>query len=224
MQQVLGTIGALGVADVVIGRSPFGKPVQEYVGYERMAYWLYDNPQVIHRFFEFQWPSDLSLVQMAAELPARIAIISDHADEHLIPPPWFRDFCVLFYSEACRILHAAGKLVSTHLDGNFRGHFPYLAATGFDLLDGCTPAPMNNYTAAELAAAMPANMAAYVGVPCGLFMLEDADDEILESAREIVAAFRTRGRLILNVGDVLPANARIQPLVKLGRLAQAAGR
>ncbi len=220
IKRVLKTVGEEGVADFVVGRSPFGKLVQEYVGYERVAYWLHDRPDLIREFFEFQWEKDMEPVRMAAESAARVVIISDHADEHLISPPWFEEFCVPFYAEASRILHDAGKLVSTHLDGNFRGHFPHLPKTGFDILDGCTPAPMNNYTARELAAAMPEGMVAYMGVPAGLFIMESSDDEIRRSGREIVEALGRR--LILNIGDILPANGRLAPAIELGESAASA--
>ena len=96
---------------------------------------------------------DLELIRMAAEAPGPIVIISDHADENLISPAWYREYCIPYYNKACAILHAAGKKVSTHLDGNFKGYFPFITETGFDLLDGCTPAPMFNFEPEELAAA-----------------------------------------------------------------------
>ena len=78
---------------------------------------------------------------------------------------------------------------------------------------------MNNFTAAELAEAMPEGMVAYVGVPSGLFIVGDSDDEILCSGREILEALGRR--VILNVGDVLPANGRLEPLLQLGRWARS---
>ena len=142
---VLEELDGQGVGDVTIMRSPFGKLIQEYMGFEAVVYALYDHPEVILDFMVFQEELDLEQVRLAADSPARIVIISDHADENLIAPPYYEQYCIPFYNKACDILHRAGKIVSTHLDGNFKGHMPLLGKTGFDLLDGCTPAPMNNY-------------------------------------------------------------------------------
>lgn len=73
----------------------------------------------------------------------------DHSDENLISPQHYREFCIPYYRKITELLHAGGKLVSTHLDGNFKGYMPYLHETGFDILDGCTPAPMTNWTPAN---------------------------------------------------------------------------
>jgi hypothetical protein len=112
------------------------------------------------------------------------------------------------------ILHAHDKYVSTHLDGNIKGYFPLLGKTGFDLLDGCTPAPMFNYEVEQLAAAMPDSMAAFCGVPAALFLEGGSHNMICEYADRIVEALG--GRLILNVGDILPPNGDISHVIALG--------
>jgi hypothetical protein len=89
-----------------------------------------------------------------------------------------------------------------------------LKETGFDLLDGCTPAPMTNYRPAQLAAALGEGQYAYCGVPSVLFTQGVGDEVILESAREIYGALQ--GRLVLNVGDVLPPNGDMRQVIRLG--------
>ena len=206
-------LGELGVADVTINRSPFGKLVHNYMGMENVIYAMADHPDKILDFLKFQEEYDLKVIKLAAESPAKIVILSDHADENLIAPNYFRDFCVPFYQKANKILHAAGKIVSTHMDGNFKGDFPYLEDTALDLLDGCTPYPMNNYTPAELAAALPKNMYAYCGVPCALFIGEGGFGKVKENAESIIKALK--GKVILNVGDIMPSNGNFDLLVEL---------
>ena len=146
-------------------------------------------------------------------------IISDHADENLIAPPYYLEYCIPFYNKACDILHQAGKIVSTHLDGNFKGHMPLLDKTGFDLLDGCTPAPMNNYEVEELAEALPASQLTYLGVPATLFCQGLDTSEILSFGERIY--HNLAGRAILNVGDILPPNGDIEQVVALGEHLKA---
>ena len=145
-----------------------------------------------------------------------MVILSDDADENLISPDLYREFCIPYYHKACEILHGAGKIVSTHLDGNIKGYLPLLGETGFDLLDGCTPAPMMNYEVEELAASLPGDMACYLGVPATLFCQHLPDAAILDFARRILDAFG--GRVLLNVGDILPPNADIDQVIALGEM------
>ena len=219
VDRVREALGAMGQGDIVLARSPFGKLVHEYMGFERVIYAMMDTPRPLLEFMEAQEVRDLELVELAAEAPERVIILSDHADETLISPRQWREHCVPFYRKITERLHAAGKFVSTHLDGNFKGFFPYLGESGFDLLDGCTPAPMFNYQVEELAAAMPEGMCAFCGVPASLFCQDLPTEEILAFGDRILHALKGRG--ILNVGDILPPNGDIEQVIALGRLAQA---
>ncbi|MCE9615664.1 MAG: hypothetical protein K8T26_15455 [Lentisphaerae bacterium] len=210
-------LGGWGQGDIVLSRSPFGKLVHEYMGFENVIYALFDNPDPLLAYMDVQERLDLELVALAAQAPERLVILSDHADETLIAPRYWKDYCAPHYRKVCAMLHGAGKFVSTHLDGNFKGFFPYLHVSGFDLLDGCTPAPMFNYTVEELAAAMPPGMSAFCGVPATLFCQGLPTDDILAFGDRIRKALRGRG--VLNVGDILPPNGDIEQVIALGRHA-----
>ncbi|MFH1614817.1 MAG: hypothetical protein ABIG61_07020 [Planctomycetota bacterium] len=217
IKEVLTGIGSLGVADIVIERSPFGKLVHEYAGFEAVAYQLSDDPGLIDDFLQLQTKLDLEIIALAADSPADIVLLSDHADEQLISPMWYARYCVPFYSEAEKILHSKGKIFSTHLDGNFKNLFEHVRRSGFDLLDGCTPAPMTNYEVEELSLALASNMKTYCGVPSIFFVQETYKDEICAFAMRIVNSLK--GKVILNVGDVLPQNGDIYKVIELGKWA-----
>ena len=213
-QAILDAIGGRGMGDAVVMRSPFGKMVHEYMGFDKVVYAMADSPGVMADFLALQERKDLELVELAAGAPNRVVILSDHADENLISPRQYEEHCIPYYQKMNAILHAAGKFVSTHLDGNFKGFFPVLGDTGFDLLDGCTPAPMFNYEVEELAAAMPERMCAWCGVPATLLCQHLPTDEIIAFGRRIADVLQ--GRAILNIGDILPPDADIQQVIALG--------
>lgn len=213
----LGEMGDRGVGDLPLDRSPFGKLVHEYMGFEQAVYALYEDQAYIEEFLAMQEVKDLELVRLAAQAPARIVILSDHADENLISPRQYEQYCIPYYQKVTKFLHQHGKFVSTHLDGNFHGFFGLLGQTGFDLLDGCTPAPMFNYEVEELAAAMPPGLSAYCGVPATLFCQHRPTAEIIAFGRRIATALQGRG--ILNVGDILPPDGDLEQVIELGQAA-----
>ena len=214
LERFLKQTEGFGVTDIPVFRSPFGKLIHEYLGFEAVAYALYDHEPVVLDFLAFQEEYDLRFVELAVGAPGKIIIISDHADENLISPPWYRRFCIPFYQKACDIIHRAGKYVSTHLDGNFKGYLPFIGEIGFDLLDGCTPAPMFNFEVEELAAALPEKMHCYCGVPASLFTINFPPEQIAAFGERIVNAFE--GRVITNVGDILPPTGDIAKVIALG--------
>jgi uroporphyrinogen-III decarboxylase len=198
----------------VISRSPFGKLVHEYLGFDKTIYALADYEDEVCELLEFIEEHDLKIIEMAADAPCKLVIISDHADENLISPRQYRDYCIPYYQKACGILHRKGKFVSTHLDGNIKGYLPILGDTGFDLLDGCTPHPMFNYLPEELAAA-PGRPACYLGIPATLFVTDTPVNAICDFGLRIAAAFGRK--VIVNVGDILPPNGDIEKVIAAGK-------
>ncbi|MDO8684648.1 MAG: uroporphyrinogen decarboxylase family protein [Armatimonadota bacterium] len=219
VQRILDAVGDRGVLDIPIWRTPFGSLIQDYMGYEAVAYALADDPIIVNRLMDALADNFFERVEVAAELPGRIVIITDHADEYLISPRQLREYCAPYYREAQKRLHAAGKLVSTHLDGNFKAYLDLLPEAGFDLLDGCTPAPMGNYEPEDLASALGPWSKAYCGVPATLFCTNTPTEEILGYGRRIVDALSPN--VILNVGDVLPPNGDIDQVIALGNAVKA---
>ena len=86
----------------------------------------------------------------------------------------------------------------------------------FDLLDGCTPAPMGNYEVGHLARVLGPDLKTYCGVPSTLFCTNTPTDAILEYGHRIIDALEPN--VILNVGDVLPPDGDIEQVVALGEM------
>jgi len=216
VRRILAALGDRGVLDIPIGRTPFGLLVHDLMGYEALNYALADDPAMVHRLLDALAPGFWERVRIACDLPGRIAIITDHADQHLISPRQLEQYCLPFYREAQQQLHEAGRLVSTHLDGNIRAYLGLLPGAGFDLLDGCTPAPMGNYEPEELASALGPKLKAYCGVPSTLFCTGVPTEDILAYGRRIMESLGPN--VIVNVGDVLPPDGDIEQVVALGEL------
>jgi uroporphyrinogen decarboxylase-like protein len=214
IQRALDALKDFGVIDIPIGRSPFGTFIHDAMGLFNGIYALQDEKQKVERFLDGMREPFLETIKAAASTDARIVIISDHADEHLIAPPYYEKYCIPIYQEACEILHQAGKIVSTHVDGNIHALLPLFAQTGFDLLDGCTPAPMSNYNVQQLSDALSDQLFAYCGIPSSLFMTNRPDQEIIGWAEKIKQ--QSNGRMILNVGDILSPEGDIHQVIKVG--------
>jgi len=56
-------------------------------------------------------------------------------------------------------------------------------------------------------------MYAYCGVPCALFVGEAGFGKVKENAESIIKALK--GKVILNVGDIMPSNGNFDLLVEL---------
>jgi uroporphyrinogen-III decarboxylase len=218
VKEIINEIGDQGVADLVITRSPFGKLAHEWMGLVTLIYALTDQKREVEKFLENLQEFDLEIINLAAESPAKIVIIGDNMDEYLVSPPYFKDYCLPFYRISNDILHRAGKKTSVHMDGNIKNLLPMIKQTGFDLLDGTTPAPVNNYDVEDLHNALQKDMKAYCGVPSSLFTTEVSDSEIICYANRIIKSLGNN--VILNIGDILPPNGNINQVILLNQLVK----
>lgn len=214
IRRVLEQLGEMGQADIVVNRSPFGKILHEYLGFAQTVFALEDEPELCQELLRAQTGSDMELIRLAAGSSCAVVLICDHADATLFSPKMYRDYCIPFYRQAGELLQRHGKFVSTHVDGNLSTLLPLLRESGFHMLDGCTPAPMFDYEVEQLAEAMGDRMTAFVGVPSSLFCDNTPLEEMCALADRILRAFH--GRVIVNVGDILPANGDLYKVIALG--------
>jgi hypothetical protein len=105
------------------------------------------------------------------------------------------------------------------LDGNFKGFFPIIHETGFDLLDGCTPAPMFNYEVEQLATVTGKGLHCYCGIPSSLLTQHLPTEEIVNFGIRIAKAFNNR--VIVNIGDILPPEGDIEQVIAVGKAVRA---
>ncbi len=211
----LTAIDQRGQSDIVVNRSPFGKLLHEYLGFENTAYLLHDDLAAYRRFEEIQTAKDMELISLASQSSCSIVLICDHADATLFSPAWYESYCIPFYQKAGQMLRATGKLISTHVDGNLKSLLPLMQKAGFDILDGCTPAPMFDYTPEALAETLSDTMYAFVGVPSAMFCDGTPLSDILAYTDRLIAL--SHGRFIINVGDILPVNGNMEHVIAMGK-------
>jgi hypothetical protein len=137
-------------------------------------------------------------------------------DTRYVSPQMYERYCLPHYRRRTEQLHRAAKIVSTHMDGCIRGLFPYLAETGFDYIDGCTPAPMNDYTPEQLREAL--GQRAQCGPPCTLFTQGLPDEAIERATREVIEGMGDR--LLLIIGDRVPENSNIEQVRLVSEMAR----
>jgi len=218
-ERVYDRLGEWGVADLVIPRSPLPMLLNnDYIAMTDGILMLHDYPAECERFMRLIEESQTDFFDLVGRAPGRLVIFGDNVDNVIVSPPLFRRYSLPYYQRRCERLHRYDKIVSLHLDGRLRGILDLLPETGLDVLDGVTPAPMNDFEVEELAAAVGQDQRLWCGVPATLFCEDWAsDDEIRAFARRILDTLGPR--VILNVGDQLPPNADIEKVRLLVEVA-----
>ncbi|MFH1760913.1 MAG: uroporphyrinogen decarboxylase family protein [bacterium] len=212
----LNVIGERGYLNLVINRSPMGKLLHDYMGIENLSYSLFDNLKQLEHLLQVILEHDRKVWKIAAEAPAKIAVMSDNMDEYLVSPEWYKTYFLPVYQEMNGVLHKGGKKVLTHMDGRMKNLLPMIKVTGFDVLDGCTPLPMNDFEPSDLAAALGRDQYAYCGIPAPFFIQKMEEQQILDFAQKIID--QMGDKLILCIGDIMPQNGKFELIGKISGL------
>lgn len=212
-QTALDIVGDLGYVNMIAGRSPYGRLVVDLVGIVNLTYIAMDHPDELTKVLEVIHEVDSRLWEITAKAPGRIAFIADNMDESLYSPPNYKRFCLPVYQEMTDLFHRHSKIVLAHNDGRLKNLLPMIKETGIDVLDGCTPAPMNDFSVQELADALGSKQYAYCGVPANFFVEDKPESEIIDFAKMIVDTMGDR--VILNVGDIMPEGGDIEIVRKI---------
>jgi uroporphyrinogen-III decarboxylase len=128
-----------------------------------------------------------------------------------------------YYTEVARRLHARGKWLAVHVDGESRGVLRWLAECGVDCADAVTPAPMFAHTPAQMRAEAGNELVLSGGIPATVFGSTGSDAEFDEAVKRWLETRLTSSRLLMAAGDQVPPDAPFERIMRLRELVELFG-
>ena len=118
-------------------------------------------------------------------------------------------------SPAEELLHAAGKFISAHWDGDCRALLPFAQETGLDGIEAITPRTQGDVTLEETKDAL-GDMFLLDGIPAVLFDRTYPEQMLIDSARKCIDLFAPN--LILGISDELSSHGEIERIRLVGEI------
>ena len=108
----------------------------EIVGYERLCYWLADDPELVREIFQGVGSRLVRFYERVAAHPAVGACI-DNDDwgfktQTMFSPPQMREFVFPWHRQIAEVVHAAGKPLILHSCGHFERIIDDMVEIGID--------------------------------------------------------------------------------------------
>jgi corrinoid protein of di/trimethylamine methyltransferase len=164
-------------------------------------------------------------LKAVADAPAEIVLVGANFDDTITYPPFFRDHILPWLQEAAEILHAKGKLMLCHTDGENTGLMDYLFESGMDIADSVCPAPMTKVSLAEYYSRWSSRITILGGIPSNLLLSDVTSEEEFEGYLDTLFSVVAPGnRLILGVADTVPPDAVFDRLRRIGERVEKDGR
>jgi hypothetical protein len=203
-------LGEIGFVAPMLNRIPFQQLALDHVGEVSLFYMLYDYPELINKMMHLLDQVMIEDLHQVSSYSGIYVQFDDNLDGMITNPQLFKTYCLPYYQRYTEKIHAQGKKVGSHTDGNLKRLLAMLAESGLDVCESFSPAPLTDCTFDEAWQAwMDTGPMIWGGIPSPILepQTNEADfstyvDHILQSAR--------RRPMVLGVGDMVMPNNLIQ--------------
>ena len=138
-------------------------------------------------------------------------------DLMVTPPPIFERYILPELRRWAARLHAAGKLLACHPDGENDGLCDLLIQSGMDVADSICPAPMTRLSLADYRSRFGTHPAIWGGI-CSVSVLPDSftDEEFERHIDDALAAVGDGRGIVLSIADTTPPAASVERVRRIG--------
>jgi hypothetical protein len=164
-------IGEHGLVVPLLYRIPFQQILLEYLGEIPLFRALHDRPAQVRRLIDLLDRQMMLQIQAISSLDVPYVEFPDNLHGPMTSPRLFKEFCLHAYQKYCQVLHAQGKKVGSHTDGNMRPLLDLLPQTGLDICESFSPYPLTACTFEEAWRAWEHGPRIWGGIPSPI--LED---------------------------------------------------
>jgi len=202
-----------------LSSSGFTDLIKHWAGLPGTFYLLADHPDAVQAYLEACDRRDDRLLQAALQLPCRIFNLGDHATNEFTPPRILERYMLPRWQRISKLLHAHGRFVHSHWDGNARHILRYLPETGLDAVEALSPEPMGDITLEQIKAAVGDKLVCLDLLPAIHFLPHYSTAELLDLARKAIDMFAPR--LILGISDEISQVGQIEKVEAITELVDS---
>jgi hypothetical protein len=187
---------------------PMQHIMKDLMPVEQFFFAMHDYPREVARLAEQLTPFFDAIKQCAAESPAEVVLLGGNYDDAITYPPFFEQHILPDLRSYADQLHAKGKYLMTHTDGENRGLLPLYRTAGFDVADSVCPYPMTSCRLDELRAAFADCITIWGGIPSILLCRDSAtDNDFRTFIDDLLRRYGRASRFVLGVSDMVTADA-----------------
>ncbi len=212
-------VGETGVAVAFgnVAASPAHHLLKELVPYDQFYYDLWDRPQIIEHTAARMAGYFDQVLEACEVSSAELVMFGANYDVSMTTPTIFEAHILPELARWADRLHAAGKLLATHADGENDGLCHLLRQASIDVADSVCPAPMTRLTLADYRREFRDQVAIWGGI-CSVSVhpasfTEEQFEQHIDAALEAVGDGRG---IVLSIADTTPPDAPLERIRRIG--------
>ena len=204
--------------------SPMHLIQRDLMPMETFFFHMYDHPDALEELAEQIAVYWRRMLECALECPAEVLLLGANYDSAITYPPFFEKHLLPGLKDFADKLHARGKYLLTHTDGENKGLLDLYLRSKIDIADSICPAPMTSLSIEEIRDVFGSDITIMGGIP-SIALLPSAMPE-RDFDRFLDNFFSNIGRgdhLILGIADTTPPAADFKRILRIGELVNSFG-
>ena len=207
-------LGDLGAPTAYMPRSNVQDLYINTMGVQDAVYAIIDWPDEIEAYFRALAECHFRRTDVIGASPIDIINFGENVHAGTLSPELFLKYHLPGCAERCERLHAAGKFVSSHWDGDCGPLLPHARETGLDAIEAITPVPQGDVTLEQVRDALGDEMFLLDGLPAIYFDDTFEVDTLVECTHKIIELFAPR--LVLGISDEISSTGDIERIRIVG--------
>ena len=213
-------LGDDGVIVPLLHRIPFQQVLLEYLGETALFYALHDAPAQVDRLLSVLDAQLVDILPRLADLPMPYVEFPDNLHGLMTNPRLFRTHALPAYQRYTAVLHAQGKRVGSHTDGDVKPLLGLLAESGLDVCESFSPHPLTACTFEEAWGAWQGGPLIWGGLPSPYLEERTSTDEF-EGYLDRVLERAAQRPIILGIVDLFMRHNDIERVRRIAERIEA---
>ncbi len=194
-------VGDEGFTIGMLPRIPFQRLLIDFLSEERTFYLMADDPRRFHSLLDMLREQNRQMLDVCLQTSSLVIEYGDNFDGNITSPKLFRQYAMPDLHEAADKVHAHGRLLGSHMDGEMKPLLYLIPESGVDLVESFSPAPLCRLTFAEAWRAWRGKALMWGAIPSPIFEAHYSDAEFDAWIREMLELIGDDGVIILGIGD-----------------------
>lgn len=212
-------VGDLGAPTMFMPRMNIQCLYIEKMGVEAGIFALHDWPDTMAAFFRALEENHDRLIDVINASPVHIINFGENVHAGTLSPDLFVRYHLPACQRRCERLHAAGKFVYSHWDGDCGPLLHFAQETGLDGIEAITPEPQGDVTLEQTREALGDSMFLLDGLPAVYFDTTFTLETLQQCVQRIIELFAPR--LVLGISDELSSTGEIERIRDVGAMVDA---
>lgn len=203
-------VGKAGVAVAFLSLAcgPMHHIMRDLRKYEEFCLDIYDEPSLPAMCAEPLAELYEQIITSVLQTPAEVVLFGANYDEIITYRPFFEEQMAPWLNKTADRMHAAGKYLLTHTDGENQGLLPAFATCRFDIADSVCPAPMTKVSFREYREFFGKRTTIWGGIPSVILLSNSCPEtDFRNFVRTVIANGKPYDHFILSIADTTPPNA-----------------